>query len=183
MSPGFWANQGSSALTRINAIWDSGTYDSANETWRAAPQEFLAANDLTVRTGSPAQPTSQDIPSWLLDATTTEGVSGSIILPEGLTSVNVDVVWANWTTDAGDVKFRLSHKLKADGEAVSGATVDNEVTVTAGSQFVRATTRIASSIAVTADDLFGLNIYRLGGDAADTKAGDVAVFGLLVSLA
>lgn len=30
---GFWANQGSSALERINAIWDSGTYDESTDTW------------------------------------------------------------------------------------------------------------------------------------------------------
>lgn len=33
---GFWANQGSSALTRINAIWDSGDYDETTETWNGS---------------------------------------------------------------------------------------------------------------------------------------------------
>lgn len=37
---GFWANQGSSALKRINAIWDSGEYDSSTEAWHGTSIPF-----------------------------------------------------------------------------------------------------------------------------------------------
>lgn len=118
--------------------------------------------------------------TWAFDASSEETIGTTWIVPTGWTSVDVSVVWVNSTADAGDVVWRMNRTTFADGGATNANTVGTSVTATAGSQYGVEVTTLETDLAVTAGNIVRFSLARVAGDAADTKAGDAGVIGVVV---
>jgi hypothetical protein len=142
----------------------------------------IPAADLTINTGSPVLSTGGGgLPGWLMDASATEAVAaivGRDRIPAHWKTLAVDAVWANATTNAGDVRFDASHGWMADGDAFSTGTYVNGTAAAAptvaGEQ---KTTRVVASSTVTKDRMY-VRVIRNGGHVSDTLANDCILVGV-----
>jgi hypothetical protein len=121
-------------------------------------------------------------PVWLLDAATTEAVSGVIRTPGDWTTVNIVLWWINAGTGAGDVRLRAVTRNEGNG-GVLGADANAYVTVAAQLQNKLVATTLATGIAVDDLKVFLASIERPGADALDTLANDIGVVSILISKA
>lgn len=159
----------------------SGTYVSEDE----ADALWVPANRFTTHAGTPALSSfAIGYPAFLMDAASDEQVSGSFLVPEWFTTVNVQLVWANAGVGAGDVAWRVVYTQNS-GPAASfnaGAVAPTGVTATAAGQYVRTDTQVVAGAAVTGK-LWGFRAWRDADAVADTLANDAAFVGLLVERA
>lgn len=123
-------------------------------------------------------------PAFLLDATTPEGVGGTIRLPASWATVDVDLWWSNAGAGAGDVAWRGDRGTLTVGSAPPANISNIPPTATAPAQNVVAQTRLFTGVAVpAAGALFTIGVLRGAADAADTLANDAAVVGFLITKA
>lgn len=123
-------------------------------------------------------------PAFLVDATTPEGVAGTIRLPASWATVDVDMWWSNAGAGAGDVVWRGDRGVLTVGSAPPAVTSNTLAAITAPAQNVVTQTRIFTGIAVpTAGALFTIGALRGAADAADTLANDAAIVGFFISKA
>ena len=119
------------------------------------------------------------MPGWALDAAATEGIVCTTEVPASWASFDVDLWWLNAGAGTGDVVFSFKHRISAAADLASDTAVDDgNVTEVAGAQDIIAVTTVASDIATAEDAIFNAQLQRLGADAADTLANDVAILGI-----
>lgn len=121
--------------------------------------------------------------AWAMDAATAETIGTVMHSKEfsGFSTFAVDVVWSNATAGAGDVVFRCATQAASDGDSFATVSAQPNVTATAPAQRIRKTTTLATGLTVPVDgDAMILRIDRQATDAADTLAGDIEVYGVLL---
>lgn len=148
------------------------------------PAVWIAAPSFQAVTGVPSQ-TTQALrhAAWLLDSAATERLASSWDMPADWSSVNVDFYWTNAGAGTGDVRWQLFTDNAADGATIDASGTSSHATVTAPAQDVLKVSRVGAAIALTASNYQNCRIGRVGGDAADTLANDVALLGVLISKA
>lgn len=112
----------------------------------------------------------------LPDAATTAMVAMPTI-PADWRTFDIDITYMNYSTGTGNLRWRCRVKKIAVGGSVSVAN-DDYKTVAAKGQFVLDQAQKMNSTAVTVADQnqrIYIEISRIGADAADTLANDVAV--------
>ena len=125
---------------------------------------------------------------YLLDPAATESVYGSFKMEQwhgfsaGATSpsanLEISVLWTNAGAGAGNVRFSVAVVDLGSGVSLP-ATFGTAVGVTAGAgaqNLIVRTILSTTSIVFSPDRFYGIRVQRLGADAADTLANDIAVF-------
>jgi hypothetical protein len=112
----------------------------------------------------------------------TPRATGSFFAPADWATVNIDVQW--WAAaGAGNVRVTLSGQQVVDGVAVPGVSAIGSTTLT-GNGNLWGTTRLATGYALTAGAYHRfLYLDRLSADGLDTLAGDVLIYGLIITKA
>lgn len=122
---------------------------------------------------------------WALDASSTEWVIGSAILPDYWTTFKVELYWANAASSSGDVVYNARGQFAGDNESADGNTALSSARAiaaptTAGilevSQFPS-----ASNVTNVAGKPFWISLNRAGADPSDTLANDVIINGILLT--
>lgn len=122
------------------------------------------------------------LPAWLLDASTAEAVSHSLIVPTSWATMHVDFYWTNAGAGSGNVRWQAQRDSFADGDSLTGSSTAL-VTATAPSQDVLEVTRMLTSEACTPGELFNVRAIRDATNAADTLANDCGLLGVLLTRA
>lgn len=143
---------------------------------------FIPATSFELVTGTPNKigvPGVGYPMSWQLDAATSEGVTGVIDAPP-LSWGAFDIVawWTATNTGAGDVRLQLLGNWLTSGALPSANAITGTVTgVTPGvaAQLVK-TTLLSGQ--VPRNNPLHMRVLRLGADAADTYASDIALVGI-----
>ena len=124
--------------------------------------------------------------AWLLDSASTEVVTTSIFVPPWWQTMTVTQYWCNTGTSAGNVKIGTVARFAGSGDipdSASYATPADPTTVVAASTTkgaIVATTFSWSLTNVNTKPMW-INVYRNGGDAADTLAADIGFYGMLLT--
>lgn len=108
----------------------------------------------------------------------------AVDFPSDWATYNVAAHWVNYTTATGAVVLRYDYMTLGAGTVTTTNTASRpQVTLTAGTQWVLTESTIATGVAVdpTAPNL--ARLIRLGNDAADTLAGQIAVVALILTKA
>lgn len=116
---------------------------------------------------------------YLLDAATSEAVSGAFVVPDGWATIAIDVWWVPTTAGAGNVALRRLSTHRAAGETLVAGSGSDVTVATAGLDAVTVTT-LETGVAVTAGRLLSVGVNRRGDVAADTYAADIGVLALVV---
>lgn len=120
--------------------------------------------------------------SWLMDATTEEGVGCNVKLPSHWTAFHVYLLWSNEGAGSGDVVWRVDRTWGSDGDNLDAAeTTGENVTATAPAQNVGKRTLLTPSGAIAIADVtkwLRFEIQRTAANAADTLANDAGVRGV-----
>jgi hypothetical protein len=166
------------ALTDKAAARENLGANTAYEVTRA----LLSASSLDIALGAPTLGTvgsgSATLhPAWLLDPGATEVVAGMVVCPPGWATANVVALMVNPTTGTGNYVLQLNANSLAPGEAITGTMASAAVTTAAGTQYVRQDVTLGG-VPVTPGDPIYVNVRRLGADAADTFAADMALIGI-----
>jgi hypothetical protein len=137
------------------------------------------ATSFSLVSGSPALNGSAGTPSWRLDASTIETVGARVPahLFDGWTTMSISIR-ANVYSGSGDVVWRLDTAWIGDGDDVLALTARGNVTRTVAAANIEDVFEYLASTPVTAGKDLSVRVYRLGTDAADTLASDVAFVGL-----
>jgi hypothetical protein len=135
--------------------------------------------------GSPTFVATQSSPCWTLDQSTSEAVAASLIpdydLP-GWTAYHANVVWTVATAISGDVMFRWDPSETAISGGTLASASGSTTTVTAPATNVLASTRVATSVAITTTSKqLALRLTRIATNVADTLNGDASVLGVLLT--
>lgn len=118
--------------------------------------------------------------AWLLDgAGAHEGLTCPAVTPDWQTA-HVDVYWTNAAGGSGNVRFTHVLDNATPGVTTNATGTSTNTVVAAPSQTLLAVTRILTNGAVSGR-MWNLRMSRNSGDAADTLANDIAVFGLLLT--
>lgn len=129
--------------------------------------------------GSPTLASAPAWAEWQFDASATETVGTTVVLPDSWSTFDVVLHWANSSTGSGDVVWRCQHKSVGAGEALTSPSSEPTVTDTAGSQYVLQTVTVASGLTIdSAGDLQVVNIFRAGANGSDTLANDAGLIGV-----
>ena len=145
---------------------------------------WLPATAFLASAGSPTlNATASGVPTWALDTTATEVIAAAVgPLPSGWEQVSVSVYWTRMGAGSGDVAINLRYADRAVGEAINGGETNNgDTVVTAPAQYVIKKTDLVSAVQVPPGEVFRLNVRRSVGNAADTLADDMGVFGVLIT--
>jgi hypothetical protein len=114
--------------------------------------------------------------AWLLDAASSENLTGQLLIPPAWATVDVALWWTNAGTGSGDVKYHLITNVAFNAETLGGTNViTSPVATAAPAQNVAKLDLLASGLAVTAERLFGFRLQRTGENAGDSLANDVGV--------
>lgn len=146
---------------------------------------FISAGAFGANGGSPSNDSlggsAYSANSWLLDADSLEQVGVNVDLPTFWTTANVEVYWANAGAGSGDVVWGLQINSLTTGETIAfSPLIDTTVTATAGARNVITATTLATALSVTSGDMWFVNVYRKGADAADTLTNDAGMLAVRV---
>lgn len=143
---------------------------------------WLAANRFVSQQGAASLATVSTngyVVSWLLDATTNEGLTTTLLFPSAWATFHMDFWWANAGAGAGDARVRGLVNTVAIGSATETTLATGTGTVvTAGVQHAVIKTRVQTGVVVTAGALHAIMPRRNAADAADTLANDIAFIGM-----
>jgi len=108
----------------------------------------------------------------------------NVEVPTGAATVDIELVWANLSTNSGDVVWAAGwqHPLVAGSSFSRSGNQDNDTAVvaTAGAQNIVVVTTLVSNYAITAGTrLMTQTIGRFGGAVADTLNGQAAGIALI----
>lgn len=133
---------------------------------------------LVQRTGSPTMVNvfNGRHTGWELVDASTNGIKGDVFLPPWWTTFDFAAWWSHSSGSTGDVVFdHFAWDLGGDGDSGLGTpSSSGSVTDTALADDTVTVTTIATGVSITTGR-WGLHLDRLGGDAADTLAGDIFV--------
>jgi hypothetical protein len=153
------------------------------------PHDALYAYAPDMRSnGTDVPESAQDVgvPRWSLADAATQRVKWLWAIPVGWSGVAVRFGWGNESANSGNVVWQFSYRLiyLGEGDIDAGATTDIAVgAITALGQydFNYSTPASLANISTASGGLgdkpfMQCSLSRLGGDAADTLSGAVAVF-------
>lgn len=147
---------------------------------RYGSQVWLPAGDFAAGTGTPAlgSPASRTT-AWLFDASSTENVRGSWLVPATWATAKIELVWT--AAAAGDVRWQVaggwlgSSATPADDIAATEVTATTDVTT---GDIVHTT--VIASTAVTPGPAH-LRVQRQATNVVDTLAVDAQLIGVLIT--
>lgn len=145
--------------------------------------EFAWANDMRSTRGSVAlselSTTESAYTVMLYDSASSESAVMYCKVPDGATTVAVDIYWTNAGAGSGNVRWSLEQVkgLIDGGTTISDlASAPRLVTATAPATDTVEVTELANNYTVTTGArLVRLTITRYGGDGADTLGNDAAL--------
>lgn len=151
---------------------------------------ILGPNKLLALTGTPALAPGVSgsidiVDRWLLDPATTESVHTVIAFPYDWSTYDVTVLWDGAGTGSPlFVVMRFSIASFTDASLLTGYATVTQATVEldGGGDALNVTTLVEGA-AVPAGTLHAVQFARIGGDAADTKGGDLGLAGIILSKA
>ena len=98
--------------------------------------------------------------------------------------MHVDMYLTNAGAGAGDAVIHVLRQERADAEDLTAGDITMFSTaVVAPAQNILKVTRVGTSITLTANDLHGFYVTRLGADVSDTLGNDCTFLGLLLTRA
>lgn len=151
---------------------------------RAEPACFIPATAYSVIRGSPVLSfVAGQYPAWLLDPTTDEEIASPFRVPVGWVTMSVKLLWTNIGGGSGNVSWYLNNESVSDGESMNTSGTWASRVMTAPSQYLMKEELLSSSVAVTAEEIMSLRLYRRGTDATDTLASEAALVGVLLQKA
>jgi Cu/Ag efflux protein CusF len=162
-------------LSQVEARYRSVTQDA----W------WFGANDMTSQAGSPAlsnSPGGFKYSSWLMHDAASDAIVGSLYLPPWVATVWIDVFWTNSSAATGAVRLRGTVQTVTAGQTLSTTDVLALSTATAAAQDILTVTRLGTQ-PYAVSGLANINLTRLGSDAADTLAGNMAILGVQLTVA
>lgn len=158
--------------------------EMSRATVRQEPSEtmWVGAAAFQPSSGSPTlNGSTMGVPAWLLDAAATEVVTTTLMVPSGWRQFAVDLWWTNAGAGAGDVVVNTRYANRGDTTNITGAEVNaGNVGLAAPAQNVIKVNTVLSGLIRKPDQLFRVNVRRVGGDAGDTLGNDMALLGLVL---
>lgn len=122
---------------------------------------------------------------WALDAAATEGVWGSFLVPADFVSavITPTLIWSMETATSGNVVLTFQCSIIRSGSAIDSIAnlVNQNQTVAVPGAADTPTTTDCTTFTPNAGDVVRFRVFRAGGDAADTAAGDLILYGLKFS--
>lgn len=191
--PGVESDTGNIKVGDGTTAWSSLSYALSSRYVSKADEEYrwLGIGDLVPAFGSPSlvnpNLNTGNAPMWGLDATTAEGVAGSIILPDYWTNFKIELYWCNASSSSGDVRWLVIGGFGGSGEdpdAGPGEAIGGYRTLAAPTtgRLIEISQFPASTVnANQAGKIFTLIAYRDAAAAADTLANDAGVYGVLLT--
>lgn len=144
----------------------------------------LGAPSLEITAGAPSLTTlNARWRAWLLDAASTEQVTGYLLIPAAWATINVTLWWYNAGVNSGDVVFRAVQLSEPAGDALNASVATMDLTGTAGAQDVLVKSTFGSTFTPISGELAAIAIQRQGGAAADTLANDAGLLAVDISVA
>jgi len=143
---------------------------------------WLAPSDLNITDGSPVLHMVQANRNvgWKMSDTDLQLVAGSVVIPAGWSTYDINVWWYTSAT-TGDVVFRRRTygKVPGDSGATGAGNADTTATVAGVANEITSTT-IASGNAqgVGGSAIAFLEVGRFANDAADTATSSIYVLGV-----
>jgi hypothetical protein len=147
---------------------------------------WIPATAMGLQQGSPTLGSAAlGAPSWLLDASSQEGIAFTFYPPQWWSTFNLSLWWTNAGAGSGDVSWGFFTGTAGDGESFSVQTTNQgDTTVAAPSQdVIKSTATLGSPFTVQSAELFGMIILRRAAVAADTLTNDVGVLGVVATRA
>lgn len=146
-------------------------------------QIFIPANQFNLQTGTPViapWPTTGFPVGWLLDAATTEEMSTVVsALPPGWLTYEVFVVWTPTTAAAGNIMWRtIRYDMIQSFPPNQNPQTSTAIAANLGSGVGNLREDVIQSAVVRVSGPLVFRVARVGGDASDTYAADVAFAGL-----
>ncbi len=149
-------------------------------------QRWIQAVALSSTNGSPTLSVSgggSRFATWDMDAATPEQVSASFQIPGHWGHFNLDLYWCNRGGGSGDVQWRPTYSVRADGtDLSSGDVVGSDTIVTAGANNILKVTRLAAGV-TRAAGVYHVRILRRADQAGDTLGNDAGILGVLLGKA
>jgi hypothetical protein len=147
----------------------------------------LGAGALAAARGAPSlAAVATHYTGWLLDAAATESVASQVFVPDYWQTMDVECWYTNPGANAGNVVLRTvlastggSGLGVGDGGSL-GAAAPANVTDAAPATNVLRKVRLAAGITIDVGELQLVNVERIGGDAGDTLANDIAVLAVIL---
>lgn len=111
-------------------------------------------------------------PVYTLRDAQSDSIVGYPSLPVSWSSTHIDMWHTNLGAGAGNVVYRMATlSLAPSGDITAGANGSNIVVAAPAQEILSATPlRLASDVSLVTGQFFGMQITRLGADAADTLA-------------
>ena len=115
--------------------------------------------------------------AWALDASTTETVAGTVILPAAWSRLDLWLYWSNPDTGSGNVVWQYLLTNAADGESLNVTDAAGVLTIAAPPQHVLKVSTLATGIAA-ASLITTVRLQRVAAHAQDTLPNDATVLGV-----
>jgi hypothetical protein len=167
----------SAATARTNLGVAIGSDVQAHQT-----KVFLPSTRFITASGSPSHQSDSRWNRWFMDAAAIEALSvvlGPSDIPAGWTTFDIVLWWCNEATSSGNVGWNLETRFVADGGTLTApAAATTVIDAAPGTIRVVKTTTLVSGLAVTANALLGMRLYRDATNASDTLANDAGMVGL-----
>lgn len=151
---------------------------------RGGLEKYIPASVMNLFGGTPSYAliASNRYYGWLLDDSTTEQVVAFFEVPEEWQTINVQPWFANATTDAGNIRFGGSWRIRdAAGDLNTGTDASTAFTETALTQWIVTKSAGAASLSGVSGKIVEFIIERRGADVLDTKVGDLALLGIKIT--
>ena len=146
--------------------------------WSSQPVAIAAAAmqaDTTVA-NVPVQARRGQAIGWVLTDSPAIGVVMSVRVPDRATKLTFSFQVAGISGATGAVVMTAAFTPLVAGSSLTGGVTSKQATVTVGADDV-VVTGVTTESAVTPGALYSVRLYRSGGNAADTYAGDVILVG------
>ena len=177
------APSGGGSVTVPDATADGEALNRQTADARYGDRLWLSAADLNVTLGSPVLDLVQanrNVGWKMLPAGDEQLVAGSVVIPAGWSTYDVNVWWYSPDT-TGDVvlRRRVYSKAPGDGGATGAGAVDTTATVAGVANDITSTTVAAATTGgVGGSAIAFIQVGRLANDAADTATSWMSILGV-----
>lgn len=170
------------AVGAINTDTGCTIVQDADNTIQGGLTKYISAQELASFSGSPSltfTATNRHY-AWLLDATSDEAVAWEGRVPVEWRQFRVRLWYSNHTADSGDIRWQIFRRVRGAGDSLAtGTDGNNSFTETAPAQdTLKISTIPSQSWTVTDPEFAQIIVFRDADNAADTKAGDIALIGI-----
>lgn len=183
---GFTGSPTDSRFGRYSFRPAGGALGTINSSTFLAEQIFVSALEMAASAGAPSlSSVAGGVQSvgWLLDPAATESVAFQLPrTPVEWTQFSITLLWAPTTAAAGNVSLQYLNTPLAVGAVAGGSQTGTVITAYAApgvaNQVVATTVMLALTPTPTP---LQARVIRVGGDAGDTYAADIALLGVLLT--